>query len=447
VRRSLGLALAGLVISASASGGAAAANHHSITVVTGLSFRGAPMDRLDPGRTGRSRSLLPRTELRTAWRESLDMAPAQSPLVDDQGRIYLVGTAGDVVCLDAGGAVVWRVATQSPEPGPPVLLSDRTLVFVDGWGQAVAIRDGRVQWRTPIGHAGFIHPSPVPLESGGVVVATSTELAVLDPSGGCDGRAVIAEPINGPLMSSLDRVFAVSDIGNVWAWRPGPSQPERIASFGTPMAAAAALVNDHTLLATTRDRTEMIALDLRSGASVARASSGDGYWIAGAPVVAEALVTLWVGGTGEFAVVFDRSGTELEREWVGTASASAVDTAPGAFVGPTLLVDAQGSVAFDGARGGVSVAAIPRAGMTEKAVPGGAGAAGGREVRTMSSILELCAGASGARGGGGPSARAYPVVGMAPLPPRSLVVACRSGSVVAVADASADSARAPSLTR
>jgi outer membrane protein assembly factor BamB len=366
--------------------------------------------------------------------------------VDDQGRIYLVGTAGDVVCLDAGGAVVWRVATQSPEPGPPVLLSDRTLVFVDGWGQAIAVRDGRVQWRTPIGHAGFIHPSPIPLESGGVVVATSTELAVLDPSGGSDGRAVIAEPINGPLVSSLDRVFAVSDIGNVWAWRPGPSEPERIASFGTPMAAAAALVNDHTLLATTRDRTELIALDLRSGASVARASSGDGYWIAGAPVVAEALVTLWVGGTGEFAVVFDRSGTELEREWVGTASASAVDTAPGAFVGPTLLVDAQGSVAFDGARGGVSVAAIPRAGMAEKAVPGGAGAAGGREVRTMSSILELCAGARGARGGG-PSARAYPVVGMAPLPPRSLVVACRSGSVVAVADASADSARAPSLPR
>src|SRR5208283_2908429 len=105
-----------------------------------------------------------------------------------------------------------------PQPGPGALLSDDTLVFADGAGEAVAVRDGSVRWRSRFGRPSSAHAGPLPLDDGGVVVGSGPDLAVLDAAGGERARIVLAEVTSHPLTWGLDQILAIGDTGTVWAW-------------------------------------------------------------------------------------------------------------------------------------------------------------------------------------------------------------------------------------
>ena len=149
------------------------------------------------------------------------------------------------------------------------------------------MRDGALRWRVRFGRVDptRAYPSaPLPLDDGGVVVATTRNLAAFDPTGRERARTTLPEPSTASLVAALGKIVAVTASGAVWSWTPGAPEPTRIASFGGPIEDGAALADDHTLLAITADRLHLESLDLVRGSTTMRASSGSGLFV-GPPAV------------------------------------------------------------------------------------------------------------------------------------------------------------------
>jgi hypothetical protein len=386
------------------------------TLVVGVPA-GARTDRVDDARTGFARTPLPARGLRIAWRIPTGAPLEHGPLVDARGTTYVVTTRGEAVAVGPEGNEIWRVQTGAVDPGPAALLSDDTLVWVDGAGEAVAVRDAGVRWRTRIGHPDALSPpAPLPLDDGGVIVATARDLALLDAGGHERARIAFPEFIVGPLLSAVGRAIAVGTSGAVWTWAPGADEPSRLGGFGSSTAGGAALAGDHTLVAVVSGRTTLAAVDLVRGTTTVRAVASGGLWLGPPAMHGEAATLALFGPTSEVAVTLDASGHELARTLLAAHSpalrgdAGPGEPPPASF---SLLVDRAGTVAFATLDGGVGVASMG---------PGGDGA-----VETVS---EACPrpGALSALAGATLSA-----VGIAPLTPGAFVVTCRSGTLVAVA--------------
>ena len=402
------------------------------TLVVGTPAHGARSDRVDPARTGRSWAKLPTADLKTEWRVSLGALIERTPVVDARGTSYVVGTRGEVVAVARDGVERWRVATGALQPGPAALLTDDTLVFVDAGGTAVAVqetsaREGAVRWRAHFGRNDTVHAAPIPLDDGGIVVATSHDLAALDSDGHERARTTLPEATSVPLVSAVGRVIAVTASGAVWAWTPGAAEATRLGSFDAPVDGGAALADEHTLVAITADQAHLAAVDLLRGTMTTRAVAPTGLWL-GPPAMRGGVAYLLAATpVGELALGVDATGTEVSRA-VLTSHAPAVAADGGVFAlvaGPHTapLVDAAGVVAFATSDGSLGVATSAG---TER-------------------IADACA-PTLARTGGGGAVPAAAVAGLAPLGPGVFVAACHSGTLVAVHAAGA-AAPAPSGER
>ncbi len=386
---------------------------HAQTLRVGLPVTASATDRVDAARTGFSRSTLPVFELRTAWRVSLGASTDHPPMIDADGTTYVVGTRGEVIAIGPDGTEVWRVSTGANEAGPATLLSDGTLVFVGETGEAIAVHQGKIRWRTRFGHGPAGAVAPLPLEDGGVVVATAHEVAALDESGGERSRTTFAGAIAAPLVSARGRVVAVTADGAVWTWAIGTSEPMRVGTFGSAIDEGAALADDHTLVAIAASGVRMAAVDLVRGTSSTRAATVDGVWLGPPTMNGKTAYVLLDTATSELAVTLDAAGSELARTLIGTHSRSP-STDGGA--GSTLpaphtatLVDARGTLAFATSDGALGVVAA---------------------VGTAGAVVERLSDACPTAVGGGRSEAA--VAGLAPLAPDGFVAACRAGSLVAV---------------
>jgi hypothetical protein len=398
-------ATAGAVVMASGPGPARAQTIETArprTLVVGAPD-GARSERIDAARTGLARGVLPTSRLRTEWRMSTGTALEQAPLVDARGVTYVVGARGEVI----GGI----------DGGPAALLSDDTFVFVDGAGAAVAVREGRVRWRSRFGRPGSDGttpsvpgpdplPAPLPLEDGGVIVATAHELAMLDAEGRERARTTFREPL-------VDRT------GAVFPWLPGSPEPVRIGAFGSPIAFGAALADDHTLAAVLAGGTTFASIGLREGTVSARAvapGGSAGTWL-GPPAMRGPNATLvLLGSTSELAVTLDPSGREVARALLATHQpAPRLDAGAPALEVPrakaTFVVDLAGTLAF-----------VTLAGDAGTAV---ASATGSEAVELLSDVCPRLPSALAT--GGAPAA-----AGLVPVGTGSFVVACRSGTVVCV---------------
>jgi len=282
------------------------------TFVTGTPG-GARFDRVDAARTGSTSSTLPASALRTAWHASLGITIEQPPLVDAQDTTYVAGARGEVVALGPQGDERWRVSTASVQPGPLALLSDDSLVFVDAAGEAVAVHHGSVRWRTRFGRGGTYRPAPLPLDDGGVVVATSHELAVLDAEGQERSRVVLSEPAASPLIAAGTRVIVVSAGGTVWQWSPGASEARRVSSFGGPIDGAAALSGGHTLFAVTGRQAHLTGIDLDAGRATVRVVAPGGRWLGPPALAGDRTYLELLAPAGELAIAVDETGAELGR--------------------------------------------------------------------------------------------------------------------------------------
>jgi hypothetical protein len=384
------------------------------------------MDRGDAARSGRSLPL-PRPALHVAWRRAIGTYADRAPVVDARGGSYIVGVRGDMIALSADGVERWRVATGATQPGPLALLSDDTVVFADANGQAVAVRDGAMRWRAQFGRADVDTASPLPLEDGGVVVATTRELAVLDSEGNERARTALPEPIGGPLLWSAGHVVVVATSGCVWKWAPGTTRAERVGSFGSAVDSGAVLADGRTLLAVAARDSSLRALDLVHGDESLRAMSSRDGWRGPLATLGGIAFVVSMGASGEHATAVDSSGEELARAVLAARSAPvAIGSADAGLAvapiaGPTPpLVDPSGAMAFGTSEGAVGVALFPApaASRANDAAP------------TVGVIVDACPLAFGA--GGGPSAVPRAVAGLAALPGKRLLAVCRSGAVLAI---------------
>jgi hypothetical protein len=380
------------------------------TLIVGSPRTGARAERVDVGRTGCARTSLPASGIRAEWRIPLGTLVDHAPLVDVHGGSYVVGSRGEVIAVTRDGTERWRVATGAAQPGPPALLADDTLVFVDAIGQAIGVRSGVVRWRVRFGRGDTVHPAPLPLEDGGVVVATSHELSSLDVEGRERARTTLAEPMSVPLIAALGKVIAVTSSGAVWAWSPGASEAVRLGSFGSPVDGGAALAGDHTLIAVAAGQAHLAALDLGRGTLTTRAVATSGLWLGPPAILGETTYLQLLTPTAEFAIAIDGAGNELDRAVLAARPpTSAPDGGPGALsAGPHTppLVDAAGTLAFATTAGAIGITT------------------GGRTERLDQDICEQPVG-TGARS-------APAVVGLAPLEPGAFVAACRAGALLAI---------------
>jgi PQQ-like domain len=379
------------------------------TLTVGTPGGSARVDRVDGARTGRARTELPVSGLRTDWRTPLGTLVEHAPLVDERGTTYVVGTRGEVVAIARDGSERWRAPTGAAQPGPAAILSDDTVVFVDAAGEAVAARDGAVRWRVRFGRGAAALPAPLALDDGGVVVATTQELAALDSDGRERTRTTLREATTLPLVAALGKVVAITASGAVWSWTLGAAEPTRLGSFGTPIDGGAALADDHTLIAVTAGQTHLATVDLLRGTTTTRAIAPTGLWL-GPPAMRGAAASLvLLTATSELAMTVDGSGREVARTLLALHPLPlSLDGGVAALVaGPhtPALVDAQGVLAFATLGGAIGVT----------------------NQNTVELLSDACEPPLGPAGRAAP-----PVAGLAPLEGGAFVAVCSAGAVLAI---------------
>jgi outer membrane protein assembly factor BamB len=386
-----------------------------VTRVVGTPPGGARVDRVDSQRTGASSSLLPCASLAVAWRATVKAQLEHAPVVDARGGIYVVGTRGEIVALATDGAERWQVATGASGASAPTLLSDDTIVFVDGSGTVFGARDDALRWKTRAGVPDPALPvAPLALDLGGVVVAVGGDLVALDGTGHEVARVRLGESVAAPLLSSSDRVIAVTSSGAVWTWAPGAPEAARAGTFESPVEGDVALVSDDTALAVTHGGARLTELHLPDGMPHIRASAGGALWPGSPAVAAGVAYVVAFTATSELAVAFDGSGRTIGSALL-QSQPQAGPSDGGALMlladrPEPLVVDRAGTAVFTTTTG--AVGAVRHLGLPDEGVE---------------SVAGVCATRA--------SMGASPFAGIAPLGPHRVVASCRHGELVAIAGA------------
>jgi hypothetical protein len=398
--------------------------------VVGTPGGASPTMRTDARRTGSTKDVLPSGVLRIAWRKAIGLSIEQPALVGADGMLAIVtATRGDVIFLDGDGDEKGRVTAGASSVGAATMTSDGTVVFTTSAGDAVGVRrtSPRPRFVTRIGGERNPRAAPLSLDDGGVVVATLTDLVVLDAEGNVRSRVSLPEMPAAPLLASGDKVIAVTSTGAVYGWTPG-RDVVRLGSFGAPVDGGAALADATTLLAVI-EGNHLVELDLARGTRASRSIAAQGLYL-GPPSVRPiggagggSLATLLAETpTRAFVVSIDPGGQETARAPVATLTPPVLaDGGPAPLVarahtGP--LVDARGAVAFAAADDG------------HVGVVGPEGA-----VDTLGELI--CTRTSRSAG----------VAGLTPLGRGSFAVTCESGAVAKITGPEADSLRRPGDAR
>lgn len=324
-------------------------------LVVGAPAGASPMLRTDARRSGTTKEPLPSGLLRIAWRKTIGLNIEHPALVGADGTIAVVtSTKGEVIFLDESGEEKGRVTTGTTSAGPPTMTSDGTVVFTTSTGDAIGVRrtSPRPRFVTRIGGERNTRTAPLALDDGGVVVATATDLVVLDAEGNIRSRVSLPEQPAAALLANAERVIAVTGTGAVYGWSPG-REPVRLGSFGGPIDNGAALADGNTLLAVI-EGNHLVDLDLSRGSRTTRSIAAQGLYL-GPPSVRSmgsgSLATLLAMTPNRaFAVSIDPAGQETARAPIATLTpATLSDGGAAPLIAPPHtgpLVDPRGAVAF-----------------------------------------------------------------------------------------------------
>jgi hypothetical protein len=390
--------------------------------VVGAPGGASPTTRGDARRTGSTQDLLPSGLLRIAWRKTIGLSLEQPVLVSSDGMLAIVtASRGDVIFLDADGDEKSRVSAGASAAGPATMTSDGTVVFTTSAGDAVGIRrtSTRPRYVTRIGGERNARTAPLSLDDGGVVVATASDLVVLDAEGNVRSRVSLPETPAAPLLASGDKVIAVTTTGAVYGWTPG-RESVRLGTFGAPIDGGAALADASTLVAVI-EGNHLVELDLAHGARTSRSIAPSGLYL-GPPSIRSlgpggSLATVLAQTANRaFVVTLDPAGQETARAPIATLTPRTLpDGGPAplaalAHTGP--LVDARGAVAF----------AAPEDGHVGVVGPEGA-------VDTIGELI--CTRTSRSAG----------VAGLTALGRGAFAVTCESGAIAKITGAEAESLR------
>lgn len=323
--------------------------------VVGAPGGASPTNRGDARRTGAAKDALPTGLLHIAWRKTIGLTIEQPALVGPDGTLAVVTARGDVVFLDELGEEKGRASSGTTSVGPATMTSDGTVVFLSSAGDAIGVRrsSARPRFVTRIGGERNPRAAPLSLDDGGVVVATASDLVVLDAEGNVRSRVTLPESPSAALLTSGDRVIAVTASGAVYGWSPG-RETIRLGSFGAPIDGGAALADASTLVAVI-EGNHVVELDLTRAARSTRSIAAQGLYL-GPPSVRTVapggvLATLLTQTASRaFVVTLDANGQETLRAPIATltpvtlADGGAAPLLARPHTGP--LVDNRGAVAF-----------------------------------------------------------------------------------------------------
>ncbi|MFO0593540.1 MAG: hypothetical protein U0441_38725 [Polyangiaceae bacterium] len=360
------------------------------TVVVGTPKGAAPSDRVDPQRTGRSKTKLPSSPKET-WKRTLPSGTSFAPLVDGSGTLTFALNTSLILRWSSEGKEQWRAqlptatGSSATVAAPPVLLSGGTIAIVTSLGELVGISaSGSIKYTTALGvstSAGARDGgvSPLALDDGGLAVASGRTLLEVAADGSVRARAQLDDSAVGALLPGPEGTLVTTSSGAVYSFKP-PGAPRKLGSFGGSVRKGAARVDDRTLLAVV-DGRRIVALDLPTGTTHTRASAG---LLLGGFDAPPAVGPGGVAVTGAYAGLIlsvDSTGNEKVRVSVDpslgltpAASASAAAGPPPGFGGPgfggfggsafpsidmrpspPVVVDADGRIAFVRANGRAGV--------------------------------------------------------------------------------------------
>ncbi|HVJ93505.1 MAG TPA: hypothetical protein VM580_27075 [Labilithrix sp.] len=315
----------------------------------------SPMHRVDARRSGVTKSPLPSGALRVAWRKTTGLTIDQPALSGEGGLLAVVSVRGDVSFLDEAGEERAIVKVGAAQVGAAAMTSDGTVVYTTSSGDAIGVRRSihHPRFSTRVGGERNVRAAPLALDDGGVVVATTSDLIVLDSEGNVRSRVSLPEGPAAPLLAAGDRILAVTTTGNVFAWAPG-REPIRIGSFGAPVDGAAVLDDNDRLIGVV-EGNHLVEIDLTRGGRTTRSIAPQGLYL-GPPTVqsaaggASTATLLALTHSRGFVVSVDAAGQELLRAPIAVVTpvmlpdGGAAPLVAPPHVGP--LVDPSGTMAF-----------------------------------------------------------------------------------------------------
>jgi outer membrane protein assembly factor BamB len=332
------------------------------TIVVGPPAGIAPMARVDGRRRGRSPHPLP-SRPKILWRRStrggLDFAPLA---VDARGAILVPSaTLPELLQLSPEGGNAWRASTRrGPSIAGAALLGDGTRVVATSAGELVGFApDGALRFATGLdllernARLGVL-----PLEDGGVAIASGQEVCEVDADGTVRQKTRLAERAMGPLVTTSAGTIATSSSGAVYLMRAGYTR--RVGTFGgEPSESGASTADGRTLWAVV-DHQRVVALDLANGATQVRFAVND-QSLHGPVVFGHGdilVLTTWTG----VLVTLEPNGTEMRRTPLEPRFSTLVtDAGKVDFAAleesPPPVTDAEGRVAFARFGGRIGVVA------------------------------------------------------------------------------------------
>ena len=409
----VGVCLGGTLVALATQGEAEAQRvdpRRPSVLVVGAPPGASPMHRVDARRTGASKTPLPTGALQTPWRKTTGLTLDQPALSGGDGSLAVVSVRGDVTFFDESGEERATIKGGSSPVGPATMTSDGTVVFATSGGDVVGIRRGSSSPRfsTHVGGDRNVKAAPLPLDDGGVAIATLEGLVVIDSEGNVRSRVTLPEAPDAPLVAANDKILAVTRSGAVFGWSPG-REPVRLGSFGAPVDGGAVLV-DGGLLVAVIEGNHLAEVDIARGGRATRSIAPQGLLLgppAARPISSSVTTTTLLSHTHsrEFVVRLDAAGQELLRAPIASFSPVALpDGGVPPLVAPPhtgVLVDARGATAFASTDGHVGVVS-----------PEGA-------VDIFGEVLCPKAGRSG-------------VVGLTPFGSGAFAVTCDGGGVIKV---------------
>jgi len=324
--------------------------------VVGLPKGPSPTARIDVGRRAQTDVALPRT-VRLDWNYDARGATLEAPVVNDKGETAIVNTrSGEITWIDDKGIKLLSASVQTySSTSAPTLLADGTVVIVTGDGRAIGVTKTGKKFEAHLGGDRGALVAPLPLEDGGVVVATATELTALDSAGAIRAKTTLPDSLApGALLAAGGRVLAVAGKGVVYAWSVG-REAVRVGSFGGDVDGGASVLSDHALVAVV-DQNRIVALDLDRGVPVPRAGPTQGAYLGPLAVRGNNVYGMLQTATQTFVVEIDSSGQEVLRASVANSVALTNDAGtfqPSPHTG--VIVDASGTIAFATSEGEVGI--------------------------------------------------------------------------------------------
>ncbi len=409
---------------------------HGLTVLVGPPRGRSVAAGVDAQRSNASPTPLPTGSLRVAWTRQF-RTPPEPPVVELDGAIVVVGDHGDTVVLNPDGTDRHHLQLGPGPMGAPALLTDGTVVVVNGDGEVLGVRSDVVVFRTRavepvlLGGNAFAGdparirlprvrprvptpppresmptpPSVLPLADGGFAVAADRALVSFDADGGVRTRMPSPVAVGSPLVALRDAAAFVSE-GQVFAWDLRGNVTRTPASFEGSVVLSLAALDERRLVAVV-DGSRVVAVDVVNGeASVRATSPGGGF--TGALAVARGVVYVQeatVSGTRVVAIATDGALTTLQPLLTTRGTLPALDGGASLPVRTALLADPSGSLAYGTTDGHLGVT-TPGAKVELGFLPCGVPAPSPH---------------------GGASAAAF--TALVPAGPKAFVVACEGGTV------------------